>query len=145
MKRMFLGTVAAVAIYALVDLMTGPLGQAAYRAFSQEVYVWVLALIWALPGLVGAFCGGLISGRRFFAIALVLWAVPVLYTLQWGYAMQQPARPMGVLEYLGNQLPSLPFGVAAVLLGAWAGGALARQRRQKPNNSSKPTPLRGAA
>lgn len=79
------------------------------------------------------------------AVALVLWTVPVIYALRWGYALQKPAQSMGVLEYLGNQLPSLPMGFAAALLGAWAGGMLARQRGQKAKRSSTPTPLRGAA
>ena len=145
MKRMLLGTVVAIAVYWLLSFTTGPLGGAAYQGLSQGAYVWALALIWAAPGFLGSLCGAGIAGRRFILVALALWAVSTLYILQWGYEMQQPARPMTVLEYLGNQWPSLPVGVVGTLLGAWLGAQVAHRLGQKPNNSSKPTPLRGAA
>ena len=127
MKSMFLGTVVAVGVNLLVGALTTSFGYSLYQGLEMGVSLWVLGLLSAMPTLMGAFFGAWIAGRRFMWVALLLWAVPMAYTLKWGYALQQPAQAMGVLSFLARQIPMLSLGLAAAVLGAWLGGLMVRR------------------
>ena len=97
----------------------------------------------AAISLLAAICGGYVARERF--------AVPALSTclLSWCgaiyllYLIAEPTGQAHLRVILGHNWAAILVSLLAAAAGAVAGQAFAR--RQQPNNSSKPTPLRGAA
>ncbi|MGY3265535.1 hypothetical protein [Lysobacter sp. HA35] len=145
MKRQLLGALAAVVVYAAVQMALRPLGQMPWLGLEPRFYPWAIAGYSATPYFVAMLVGGWLARRRFLPWAMMLWLLPSLFVLVWSYRIQSVALPISAGTFLSIQLPVLAFTFAATLVGAWLGGGLSRVSRQKPNTSSKPTPLRGAA
>jgi hypothetical protein len=131
-----------VAVMALVGLI-------AREAFA---YLGLAALIGpatsniaesAAVSLLAAICGGYVARERFvvpaLSICLLSWCAAI-YLL---YLIAAPTGQAHLGAILGHNWVAILASLLAAAAGAVAGQAFAR--RQQPNNSSKPTPLRGAA
>ncbi|MFC0682876.1 hypothetical protein ACFFGH_34015 [Lysobacter korlensis] len=101
------------------------------------------SLLTAAIALLGAGLGGYLARSRFLVPALVmhalLWAVAFYFV----YQIAQLTGHGSLLALLQQNAPGFFLSLLGVSCGALIGQALARRRQ--PNNSSKPTPLRGAA
>ena len=90
--------------------------------------------------LVSAFGGALVARRAFTPISALVWAglsIAALFLVRSGPGAQSWQ------DLVAHNAVGLFGSLAAVLVGATL-GQWAR-RGSRPNNSSKPTPLRGAA
>ena len=121
-----------------------PVNPIASAIFGQRpvspYYAWVLYPTDALASLLVSLPLGLFVawlGVRHFRWAVAFATLPYLTSLYWAGLLQ--AIPSARLSALAIAVAS----IAVVPLASWAGRVLLA--RFTPNNSSKPTPLRGAA
>ena len=97
-------------------------------------------LVW----LLATFVGGVVARQRFVPIAAVAWCVVWATILGILYSIAAGAGQASLAGLLGYNWGSMATTLAANVAGAMLGQLVARSR-SRPNNSSKPTPLRGAA
>jgi hypothetical protein len=141
----------AIAACLLASLLTGELIGAAWNASVLHLPPGAAYAVWpvlSLSALIGVAVGTFIARGRFLVPALVLWASGCAVALAFGYRLQLAAVPMSLTDFLAFNLPSMSSKLVASACGLLLGRmAYIRWGRasQTPNNSSKPTPLRGAA
>jgi hypothetical protein len=94
--------------------------------------------------VVATFVGGFVAKHRFVPFAVLAWATVwglILFTL---YSIAAPLGQASLPRLLQYNAVALAATLAANITGAVL-GQLAARSASRPNNSSKPTPLRGAA
>ena len=146
MKRMLAAVVATLVVGTLVGELFG----LAWNATFLRLPDWAgyaFPPLSALSTLAGVAVGTFVARGRLLAPAVLLWALGTFSALTFGFNMQVAAMPMTFIDFLARNLPY----IASTLVASACGLALGRaaygwqQAGRAPNNSSKPTPLRGAA
>jgi hypothetical protein len=147
-KRLIAAVIVCLAVSALsreaIDVIWKAAAQPAMPHWAIHVY-WPVA---AISPFLGIAAGTLVARGHFAAAAAGIWLLWTSLTLTIGYQIQLAALPVSLSEYLAANLAPFLWSLVASVSGFIAGRWLnSRQGRggQSPNNSSKPTPLRGAA
>jgi hypothetical protein len=141
----------AVAVCLAVGLIANEVLGLAWNAAFLKLPHWaayVFAPAFAVSTLAGVAVGTFVARGRFLYPALVLWLLSTVIVLSVGYRAQVAGMPMSFVDYLAFNLPGIGSRLVASALGLALGSAAYNRWSsvgRASNNSSKPTPLRGAA
>lgn len=146
MKRMIVAIAACVVVWIGVGELLG----LAWNAVSLSLSDWAeyaFPTLSALPALAAVAVGTFIARGRFLVPALMLWVLGTAFALTVGFRIQIAALPMTSIDFLARNLPYIGSTLVASACGLALGRAVyaLQLARRTPNNTSKPTPVRGAA